>query len=141
MREGASHPWAHHCPQGMGARCCGSAVSPGAILLQVRAGSRSAPAGWETTASALENMGNVTIIHQINSKSLDRRGPASCGRPGWGFCWGSFLPTLFLPSKPGRWSEHGITTGQSVPRTRSCGTAAQTEARPWCCLAGCQGGL
>lgn len=76
---------------------CPQSHEPGAILLQVHAGSCSVPAGWETTASALENVGNMTIIHQINSKSLDRRGPVSCGLPGWGFCQGSFLPMLFLP--------------------------------------------
>lgn len=87
------------------------------------------PCWWETTASALENVGNMTIIHQINSKSLDRRGPVSCGLPGWGFCQGSFLPMLFFPSEPGTWSEHTVTAGQLVPSARSGSGAEQTEAR------------
>lgn len=138
MREGASRPWAHHCPSGD----AGSVLWLCSVPRAMNRGRFCSKCVQGHAVPLLGgNMGNMTIIHQINSKPLDRRGPASCGRPGWGFCWGSFLPMLLLPSEPGRWSEHGITMGQSVPSTRSCGTAAQTEARPWCCPAGCQGGL
>lgn len=73
--EGIAHQHAQHCPpQGAWlhalAAQCPRSRELGMVLLSVCVGSRSVPAGWEVTASALESMGSVTIIHPINLISL-----------------------------------------------------------------------